>query len=116
VSAPACEGEVFAVNMFSLLPGVDAQDFDRFSTEIDQPTCLAFGDIVKSFDAYRVTVAPDGAPADIVEVMHVTDWAAWEQVRDNDPAFRPVMDGFNTLVDVTTVRTWFTQAILGGTQ
>jgi hypothetical protein len=107
----AFEGDVFAANMFSLLPGVDPAEFERFSTQIDQPTCLAFGDIVKSFAAYRVATAPDGAPADIVEVMHVTDWAAWEQVRDNDPAFTPVMDGFNELVDVTTVRTWFTHAI-----
>ena len=108
-------GEVFAVNMFSLLPGVDAKEFENFSNHVDRPTCLAFGDVVKSFDAYLVTTAPDGAPADVVEVMHVTDWAAWEQLRDHDPAFGPVMAGFNSLVDPASVRTWFTRAILGGT-
>ncbi|WP_199253922.1 hypothetical protein [Mycolicibacterium mengxianglii] len=115
MSSPAFDGEVFAVNMFSLLPGADPKEFEHFSTHVDRPTCLAFGDVVKSFDAFRVAVAPDGAPADIVEVMHVADWAKWERLRDNDPAFRPVMDGFNALVDVTTVRTWFTRAISGGT-
>jgi hypothetical protein len=116
MSSPAFEGEVFAVNMFSMLPGVDPADFEHFSTHIDRPTCLAFKDVVKSFDAYRVSVAPDGEPADIVEVMHVADWAAWEQIRDHDPALHPVMEGFDKLVDPSTVRTWFTSAILGGTQ
>ncbi|MGB3480624.1 MAG: hypothetical protein WBB07_00220 [Mycobacterium sp.] len=111
MSTPAFEGDVFAVNMFSLLPGVDPADFERFSTDIDQPACRAIGDLVKSFDVRRVEVAPDGAPADIIEIMHVSDWAAWEQVRDHDPAFRPVMDRFVELVDLTTVRTWFTRTI-----
>lgn len=115
MSSPAFEGEVFAVNMFSLRPGVEHAEFERFSTDLDRPTCLAFGHIVKSFDVYLVSSAPDGAPADVIEIMHVTDWAAWEKVRDHDPAFAPVMDGFTTLVDVSTVRTWFTRALPGGT-
>jgi hypothetical protein len=48
-----------------------------------------------------------------MEVMHVRDWAAWEQVRDNDPAFTPVLDRFVDLVDVGTVRTWFAAPIVG---
>ncbi|AQA01809.1 hypothetical protein BVC93_04435 [Mycobacterium sp. MS1601] len=112
MSAP--EGDVVAVTMFCLKPGVDPAEFERFSTELDQPTCLAV-DVVLSFDAYRVTSAPDGSPADVLEVMHVADWAAWEQLRDNDPAFAPVMDGFTRLVDLSTVRTWFTHTIIADT-
>jgi hypothetical protein len=103
---------VFAINVFSMLPGVDPAEFERFSNTVDRPTCLAH-DVVRSFDAYRVTEAPDPALADIVEVMHVADWAAWEQIRDNDPSMEPVMEGFNKLVDPATVRTYFTRPILG---
>lgn len=105
------DGDVVAVTMFSLRPGVEWADFEHFSLHLDQPTCLAC-EVVRSFDAYRVTSAPDGA--EVMEVMHVSDWAAWESVRDNDPAFTPVMSRFVELVDVTTVRTWFTQPIAGG--
>jgi hypothetical protein len=104
---------VVAVNLFSMLPGVDPADFERFSTEVDRPTCLAHGDVVRRFDAYRVDEAPDGAPADILEVMEVTDWAAWEKLRDTHPTMKPVTDGFDELVDPATVRTYFAHLVPG---
>lgn len=107
---------VVAVNLFSMLPGVDPADFERFSTDVDRPTCLAHADIVTRFEAFRVDEAPDGAPADILEVMVVSDWAAWEQLRDNHPTMKPVTDGFNALVDPATVRTYFTHVIPGESQ
>jgi hypothetical protein len=106
---------VVAINLFSMLPGVDPSDFERFSTEVDRPTCLAHGDVVERFDAFRVHEAPDGAPADILEVMVVTDWAKWEQLRDHHPSMQPVTAGFDQLVDPTTVRTYFSSPI-GDTQ
>jgi hypothetical protein len=106
---------VVAVNLFSMLPGVDPADFERFSTEVDRPTCLAH-DIVRRFEAFRVDEAPDGAPADILEIMEVTDWADWEQLRDTHPTMTPVIDGFNALVDPATVRTYFTHVISGELQ
>jgi hypothetical protein len=109
-------GEVFAINLFSTLPGVDPAEFEHFSTTVDRPTCLAHSDVVMGFDAFRVTTGPDDAPADILEVMHVADWAAWEQIRDNDPSMEPVMEGFNKLVDPASVRTYFTRPILGDPQ
>jgi hypothetical protein len=107
---------VTAINLFSMLPGIDPAEFERFSATVDRPTCLAYGDLITGFDAYRVTAGPDGAPADILEVMHVADWAAWEQIRDNDPSMRPVMEGFHKLVDPATVRTYFTRPITGEAQ
>jgi hypothetical protein len=104
---------VVAVNLFSMLPGVDPSEFERFSTEVDRPTCLAHSDIVRRFEAFRVNDAPDGAPADILEVMEVTDWADWEILRDHHPTLKPVIEGFNALVDPTTVRTYFTNIIPG---
>ncbi|BCI54349.1 hypothetical protein NIIDNTM18_36270 [Mycolicibacterium litorale] len=104
---------VVAVNLFSMLPGVDPADFERFSTEVDRPTCMAHPDIVRRFEAFRVDEAPDGAPADILEVMEVTDWADWEVLRDTHPSMKPVIDGFNALVDPATVRTYFTHVIPG---
>jgi hypothetical protein len=107
---------VFAINLFSMLPGVDPTEFEHFSNSIDRPACLAHGNVVKGFNAYRVTQAPDGDPTDMLEVMHVADWAVWEQIRDNDPSMRPVMEGFNKLVDPASVRTYFTRPILGESQ
>lgn len=107
---------VVAVNLFSMLPGVDPADFERFSTEVDRPTCLAQRDLVRRFEAFRVDDAPDGAPADILEVMEVTDWADWEHFRDHHPSMKPVIAGFDELVDPTTVRTYFTHAIPGDHQ
>ncbi|KAA0094123.1 hypothetical protein CIW49_25825 [Mycolicibacterium sp. P1-18] len=107
---------VVAVNLFSMLPGVDPADFEAFSTEVDRPTCLSHRDVVRRFDAFRVTTAPDGAPADILEVMEVTDWAAWERLRDTHPTMKPVTEGFDQLVDPATVRTYFTHLIPGGLQ
>ncbi|MDX1888745.1 hypothetical protein [Mycolicibacterium sp. 050158] len=107
---------VVAVNLFSMLPGVDPADFERFSTDVDRPTCLAHTDIVTRFEAFRVDEAPDGAPADILEVMVVSDWVAWEQLRDDHPSMKPVTDGFNALVDPATVRTYFTHVIPGESQ
>jgi hypothetical protein len=104
---------VVAVNLFSMLPGVNPADFESFSTEVDRPTCLAHGDVVRRFDAYRVDEAPDGAPADILEVMEVTDWAAWEKLRDTHPTMKPVTDGFDELVDPASVRTYFTHLVPG---
>lgn len=107
---------VIAINLFSMLPGVDADEFERFSNELDRPTCLGFADVVTGFDAFRVLDHVDGAPADILEVMRVSDWAEWEQLRDNDPAFEPVLEGFNKLVDPATVRTYFVRPIIGDHQ
>ncbi|OAN38976.1 hypothetical protein A4X20_19555 [Mycolicibacterium iranicum] len=101
------------MNLFSMLPGVDPAEFERFSSEVDRPTCLAHSGIVRRFEAFRVTDAPDGAPADILEVMEVADWAEWEQLRDNHPTLKPVIEGFDALVDPATVRTYFTTAIPG---
>ena len=112
----ATNRSVMAVNLFSMLPGVDPADFERFSTEVDRPTCLAHSDIVRRFEAFRIDQAPDGAPADILEVMEVSDWAEWEQLRDTHPTLRPVIDGFDKLVDPATVRTYFTHAIPGELQ
>lgn len=105
---------VIAINLFSMLPGVDPAEFEHFSNTIDRPICLAH-DVVTGFDAYRVIDGPDGAPADVLEVMRVTDWSAWERLRDNDPAFEPVLEGFGKLVDPATVRTYFVRQIIGDT-
>ena len=105
---------VVAVNLFSMLPGVDPADFERFSAEVDRPTCLAHRDIVRRFEAFRVDQTPDGSPADILEVMEVTDWAAWEELRDTHPTMKPVIDGFDQLVDPATVRTYLTHLSTGG--
>jgi hypothetical protein len=48
--------------------------------------------------------------------MEVTDWADWEQLRDTHPTMKPVIDGFNALVDPATVRTYFTYVIPGELQ
>lgn len=100
-------GDVVAINLIPMRPGVDPERFMEFSTSIDRPTCLS-KDVVVSFDAYRVAPQDAGTfGADIVEVMRVRSWSGWEQVRDHDPDLKPVTDAFARLADPATVRTLF---------
>lgn len=101
-------GAVSAVNMFSLRPGVTPAQFEAFSTELDQPTCLSF-DVVESFDVYLVE--GDGHQVDVVEIMTVRSWPEWESVRDNAPEFEPVLKRFDELVQPGSVSTLFTRHI-----
>jgi hypothetical protein len=103
--------EVIAINLIRMRSGVDPARFAEFSATVDQPTCLA-KDVVLGFDAYRVPAADAAAVgADIIEVMHVSSWSAWEQVRDHDPDLEPVTRGFDELADPDAVRTLFVTPI-----
>ena len=75
---------VSAINTFRLRPGVPVADFEQFSAELDRPVCLAFDEVL-GFDVY---LSDDGV---VVEVMTVTSWPDWEQVRDNAPELKPVV-------------------------
>ena len=104
---------VSAINTFSLKPHVTVEEFDRFSREVDRPACLAL-DEVESFEVYLVDPRPGGSAAgarvDVVEVMTVRDWAAWEHARDHAPELAPVTARFAELVDESTVTTYLTRA------
>jgi hypothetical protein len=103
-----------AINLIPLRSGVAPEEFTRFSAHVDQPICLA-QDIVLGFDAFAVVRRDPGAPAvDIVEVMEVGSWDRWVQTRDNLDAMKPVMDGFERLVDPSTVRTIFARRVERG--
>jgi hypothetical protein len=100
-------GGEFAINLIPLRPGARLEDFQRFSSEVDQPVCLR-QDVVLGFDAFAVTRRDAGAPSvDVVEVMHVRSWDEWVEVRDNLPGMGPVTGGFEELVDPSAVRTLF---------
>lgn len=98
---------VSAVNMFRLRPGVSRADFERFSTELDRPTCLAF-DVVLGFDVLLVD-EDDPAGIDVIEVMTVSSWPEWEQVRDGAPELKPVVQRFDELVEPSSVSTILTR-------
>ncbi|MEA2366726.1 MAG: hypothetical protein QOE69_674 [Thermoleophilaceae bacterium] len=101
----SAEGE-YAINLIPVRAG-QAEAFQRFSAEVDQPTLLA-QDVVLGMDAYAVTRRDEGAPSvDIVEVMHVRNWDEWVEVRDNSDALKPVTAGFEKLADPNMVRTLF---------
>ncbi|MEO9322220.1 hypothetical protein ABFT23_01935 [Nocardioides sp. C4-1] len=99
---------VSAVNTFALKPHVTAEEFDRFSREVDRPACLAL-DEVEAFEVYLVDHGPEGSPrVDVIEVMTVSDWPAWERARDHAPALAAVTARFAELVDESTVATYLT--------
>jgi hypothetical protein len=105
------DGRICAINLLRLKPGAALEDFERFSAELDQPTCLA-QDVVEGFDAYAVTRRGPGDPAfDVVEVMTVRSWTEWEQVRDGLDALEPVTKRFDELVEGEAVRTLFARPI-----
>lgn len=96
---------VSAVNTFRLRSGVTAEQFERFSADLDRPTCLAF-DVVIGFEVY---LAEDGASTDVVEIMTVSSWPEWERVRDSSPELKPVVERFDELVEPGSVATLLTR-------
>jgi hypothetical protein len=105
------EGRICAINLLPLKSGAAIEDFERFSAEMDQPTCLA-QDVVEGFDAYAVRRHDPGAPAfDIVEVMTVRSWSEWETVRDGMSELKPIVERFDQLIDGDGVRTLFATPI-----
>lgn len=96
---------VSAVNTFRLRSGVTAEQFERFSADLDRPTCLAF-DVVLGFEVY---LAEDGASTDVVEIMTVSSWPEWERVRDSSPELKPVVERFDELVEPGSVTTLLTR-------
>lgn len=95
---------VSAINTFRLRPGVSAADFEKFSRDLDRPACLAF-DVVLDFEVYL----SDESPADVVEIMTVTSWPDWENVRDGAPELKAVVQRFGELVELDSVTTVFTR-------
>ena len=109
--AAADEGRICAINFLPLKQGAAIGDFEKFSAELDQPTCLA-QDVVEGFDAYAVARRDPGAPAfDIVEVMTVRSWSEWERVRDGMEELKPITDRFDQLIDGDGGRTLFATPI-----
>ncbi|WP_370332489.1 hypothetical protein [Mycolicibacterium hippocampi] len=96
---------VSAINMFRLRPGVSPEEFERFSVELDRPTCLGF-DVVVGFEVF-LTERTDSSSFDVVEVMTVTSWPEWEKVRDEAPELEAVVARFDQLVEPGSVSTLF---------
>ena len=96
---------VSAINMFRLRPGVSPEEFERFSAELDRPTCLGF-DVVVGFEVF-LTERTDSSSVDVVEVMTVTSWPEWEKVRDEAPELEAVVRRFDQLVEPGSVSTLF---------
>jgi len=93
---------VSAVNTFRLRSGVTAEQFERFSADLDRPTCLAFDEVLD----FEVYLAEDGA---VVEIMTVSSWPEWERVRDSSPELKPVVQRFGELVEPGSVTTLLTR-------
>jgi hypothetical protein len=105
------EGRVCAINFLPLKAGAEIEEFEQFSAELDQPTCLA-QDVVEGFDAYAVRHREPDAPGfDVVEVMTVSDWSEWERVRDGLEEMAPVIEEWERLVDADGARTVFATPI-----
>jgi hypothetical protein len=99
---------VSAVNTFRLRPGVGAEQFERFSAELDRPTCLAF-DVVLGFDVYLAD--GDDAGITVVEVMTVSSWTEWQRLLESAPELKPVIERFDELVEPGSVSTLLTREL-----
>lgn len=97
---------IYAINLIPLRDGVTIDRFAEFSAEVDLPACLA-NDAVCSFDVFRVEGDSDGGSSSvqIVEVMGLRSWEAWQEALADDPALRAASVRFEQLVDPATVTT-----------
>jgi hypothetical protein len=103
---------VSAINTFRLRPGVGAEQFERFSAELDRPTCLAF-DAVLGFDVYLAD--GDDAGITVVEVMTVSSWTEWRRLLESAPELKPVIERFDELVEPGSVSTLLTRELTPST-
>ena len=107
---------VSAINTFRLRPGVDAEQFEQFSAELDRPTCLAF-DVVLGFDVYLAeggaseATGNDDASITVVEVMTVSSWTEWQRLLESAPELKPVIERFDELVEPGSVSTLLTREL-----
>ncbi|WP_237572670.1 hypothetical protein [Mycolicibacterium lacusdiani] len=109
---------VSAINTFRLRPGVGAEQFERFSAELDRPTCLAF-DVVLGFDVYLAEGGASEATGDdtsdggvtVVEVMTVSSWSEWQRLLESAPELKPVIERFDELVEPGSVSTLLTREL-----
>jgi hypothetical protein len=102
---------IVAINLIPLRSSASLDAFSRFSSELDQPTCLA-QKAVQAFSAFAVRRRDPGAPAiDIVEVMQVSSWDEWVETRDALPEMASLTREFDKLVDAAAVRTLFATPI-----
>jgi hypothetical protein len=99
---------VSAINTFRLRPGAGAEQFERFSAELDRPTCLAF-DVVLGFDVYLAE--HDAAGITVVEVMTVSSWTEWQRLLESAPELKPVIERFDELVEPGSVSTLLTREL-----
>jgi hypothetical protein len=99
---------VSAINTFRLRPGVSAEQFERFSAELDRPTCMAF-DVVLGFDVYLAD--GDDAGITVVEVMTVSSWTEWQRLLESAPELKPVIERFDQLVESGSVSTLLTREL-----
>jgi hypothetical protein len=99
---------VSAINTFRLRPGVSAEQFERFSAELDRPTCMAF-DVVLGFDVYLAD--GDDAGITVVEVMTVSSWTEWQRLLESAPELKPVIERFDQLVEPGSVSTLLTREL-----
>ena len=105
----------FAINTFSLRPGVSREAFVAFSSEIDQPTLKAQSHVISRFDVLQILGDAEGSPLgfDFIELYEIPDWHEWAQVRDESPALDTVRSTFDALVEPSSVRCSFALPLLG---
>jgi hypothetical protein len=101
---------VSAINTFRLRPGVGADEFERFSAELDRPTCLAF-DVVLGFDVYLADDDDGASGITVVEVMTVSSWTEWQRLLESAPELKPVIERFDELVEPGSVSTLLTREL-----
>jgi hypothetical protein len=90
------------VAFYRLKPSVSMEDYWKWSVETDQPITSAQPG-VRKFEAYQTTHSGEGPHHyDVVEVIEVDSWEAWEQVAKL-PAMKKVVDEWPLYCDGASV-------------
>ena len=83
---------------YNLKPGVDVEDYKRWSRSRDQAT-TPFVDGVIRFEVYEVRGAEKGQPPyRIVEDIEVESWEAWQKALQG-PAMAPIVKEWDQFGD-----------------
>lgn len=99
------------INLVALKNDVDAEEFARFSVEVDRPIWLA-QDVVRKFEVFQVADgSPDRGPVQFVEIIEVSSLEEWHEASEESDVGREMAAAFGSLADGDAVRTMITNQI-----
>tara|TARA_B100000519_G_scaffold13659_1_gene10324 strand:- start:102884 stop:103417 length:534 start_codon:yes stop_codon:yes gene_type:complete len=92
---------------YRLAPGVSMDAYKEWSRTVDQ-RITPFQDSIDGFVPWQILGGePDDTGVDIIEEITIEDWDAYQKMQKESSEMAVVLEGFERLVDQSTVRVYY---------